>query len=135
MPAPAATRGFTLLELLIAAALAGILAAIAWPAYTAQIEQSRRADAAAALLRVELAQAGFHAHHGLYTRELRALGVPAQAGDGGRWQIELTRVHAEGWRAQARNSAARSDDDCAVLTLEVEGLQVRRGPALRCWPH
>jgi len=125
--------GFTLVELLIAATVVGILAAIAWPAYTAHIEQARRADAAAALLRVELAQARFRAHHGLYARELRALGVPAQAGADGRWRIELAAVHAEGWRARAVNEQARAGDACAALTLEADGLHLRRGPLPRCW--
>ncbi len=46
--------GFTLIEVMIAVAIVGILSAIAYPSYQQHVRSSRRADAQAALL--ELAQ-------------------------------------------------------------------------------
>ena len=44
------TRGFTLLEVIVAVAIVAILAAIAYPSYQSSVRKSRRSDAESALV-------------------------------------------------------------------------------------
>lgn len=55
----ARNRGFTLIELMIAIAIVGILTMVAYPSYQDSIRKSRRADGIAAALGIQVAQEKF----------------------------------------------------------------------------
>ena len=71
--------GFTLVELCIVMTVAGLLLTVAWPSYRAQLLRGQRADAVAALQRVQLAQESHRAFHGLYAAQLEAEADKAKA--------------------------------------------------------
>ncbi len=129
-------RGFTLVELCVVLALAGLLAAMAWPSWQSQLQRGYRADAVTALMRVQLAQESHRAHHGLYAAQLNVLrGAAAPVSGQGLYDIELTgggdRYEA---RARARSgSAVASDRACAELRLQVRDGLSEYAPSARCW--
>ena len=69
------TRGFTLIEIMIAVAIVGILAAIALPAYQEQVRKSRRATAEAHLMDIAARQQQFLLDNRRYATDLATLTV------------------------------------------------------------
>ena len=62
--------GFTLIEMLIAIAIIGILATVAYPSYNASKRKTRRSDAAAAALTIQVAQEKFRGSCRFYAQTL-----------------------------------------------------------------
>ena len=79
------SSGFSLIELMIVVAIVGILAAIAYPAYTEQTIRGRQSDGQVMLLEVMQAQERFYSQNQAYTTDLTALGYavanPESQGD------------------------------------------------------
>jgi len=65
-------NGFTMIELMISLVIVGILSAVAVPMYDDYIKKSRRSDAVAALLNVQLAQERHRATHTEYAASITA---------------------------------------------------------------
>lgn len=63
-------RGFTLIELMITVAIVGILAAIAFPAYTAYIARGRRAEVRAEVLKAEGWMERFYSENNRYANNV-----------------------------------------------------------------
>ena len=130
-------RGLTLVEVSVAAAVAGMLLATAWPALDAYLKRARRLDATSALTRLQMAQERHLARHGRYASELAALrpgsGARSEQGlyelaltDAGDGRVVLVaRVRADG--------AQRDDRECAEITLRLGDGVAERGPSGRCW--
>ena len=129
--------GFTLVEVAAVCAVVGVISALALPSYQGYLLRAGRADAVNALTRVQLAQARFHAAHGLYASELSALrGVPQPLSAQGRYSLALRTQGAEGYRATAAalpGGRQAADTECAVLSVEVAQGFTHIGPAARCW--
>lgn len=138
MPTPTGRRatGFTLAELCVALAVAGVLAAAAWPSFQSQLQRGRRADAVSALMRVQAAQESHRANHGLYASQLGTLtGATAPRSQAGLYDIQLAgggdQYEA---RATARaDGAAAGDAACGTLRLQVREGIADFAPSARCW--
>jgi type IV pilus assembly protein PilE len=129
-------HGFTLVELCVVLAVTGVLASIAWPTYQSQLQRSRRADAVAALTRLQFEQEKHRAQHGLYAAQLSALvGSATGRSSEGLYDIEL---RGGGDRYEARaiaraDTMVAGDAGCTVLSVQVRDGLVDIAPSPRCW--
>ena len=134
MAAPARTRGLTLVETCIVLAVAGILAAVAWPSQRAQLERARRLDGTLALTRLQIAQEQYRMRHGRYGAELAALG-PGRSPEG-HYLLAVADATADTVTLIARarpDGPQRGDADCRELTLRLDQGLSDAGPSGRCW--
>jgi type IV pilus assembly protein PilE len=134
-------RGFTLIELMIAVAVVGILAAIAYPSYQEHVRKARRADAQSALL--ELAQF-MERHYTANGRYLTAAGVApnlpfAEAPkDGSSKYYDLSfsaTPTASSYTLRAVPKGGMTGDACGTMTLSNTGAkgQATGASLAECW--
>jgi len=147
-------RGFSLIELMVAFVIIGILAAVAYPAYISFVQRSRRADAAAVLTVVVQAQERYRSNRSTYASELSDLGLQdADLAKAARhYTVALAGVGASaafttGYEAIATvksGSPQVNDTDCWTLAVRVEGANLSylasdktagRDQSAVCWPR
>ena len=131
-------KGLTLVELMVVVAVMAIIATVAYPLYTAQVQKSRRADAKIALEMVAAAQERFFTLNGTYSNTLAALDVSADiqggASNEGYYDISVTRPAADQFTVTAdidSGAAQSGDSDCAQFTLNQVG--AKGATSANCW--
>lgn len=133
----ARATGITLIELLCVISIIGILAAIAYPAFTEQAAKGRRAAARALIYEVLQHEERFYTENNTYTTDLTALGLPDP--------LETDQsTHSVGLAVGPTGDLATSvsitgtaivpDSKCTTLTLTSANAQSGTGtqPTL-CW--
>ena len=131
-------KGLTLVELMVVVAVMAIIATVAYPLYTAQVQKSRRADAKIALEMVAAAQERFFTLNGSYAATLSSLNVSADIQGGssneGYYDISVARPAADQFTVTAdtdSGAAQASDTGCAQFTLNQVGL--KGATSANCW--
>jgi type IV pilus assembly protein PilE len=153
-------RGLTLIEMMIAVAIIGIIAAIAWPAYERQSAKGRRTDAAMALTSGRQALIAFRSDNGGYPADAataltelqnyrptaantppvdckneRGYQITAGGVDScqGYFTITVSAANTNSFTLTATPTIA--DTECTTLTLDHLGTRgsTGTGPLDRCW--
>jgi type IV pilus assembly protein PilE len=136
------SAGITLIELMIAVGIVGILAAIAYPSYQAQMRRGNRTDAKAELMKaaqeLEKCFTRFGAYDNAACNSYNGILGGARVSEGGRYGITFTAgsVTPTTYILRATVRAGQlADPECGTLTLDQSGRRDRTGnaPMDRCW--
>lgn len=135
------TRGFTLIELMIAVTILAIIVGIAYPSYTSHVAQSGRAEGVALLLDAANRQQQYYLDHHAYTSDMTKLGYSAdpQFSETRLYSVDATAADVNGFTlvATAKGAQATRDTGCTSLSLNELGTRGSNGNATDtsgCWP-
>lgn len=124
--------GFSLIELLIAVVIVGILAAICYPSYQQYVLRSYRAEAISQLLQLANAQEQHLADYGVYSADLAVLG--AKASERYQFKVNLSAAQQEFELTAQAQGLQQADSECPLFTLNHHGQRNSQEPqALVCW--
>ncbi|RZF80662.1 type IV pilin protein [Pseudoalteromonas sp. CO325X] len=128
-------KGFTLIELMIAVAIVGILAAIAYPSYQQFVISSGRSEAMTALLDAASKQEQFFADNRQYTASMADLGL-SNSTESDLYSLSAT-VNAQSFiiTATPASGVALEDGECTSFTINEVGVKGSTGSADTdtCW--
>lgn len=133
-------RGFTLIELMIAVAILGIIAAIAYPSYLDQVRKSKRSEARSALMQAANRQERFYTTQYEYTSTLGqgGLGMNSET-ENEAYTLTIDSPDADGFEISANAQGDQLNDDCTKLTINEIGEKTAndKGPSddisQTCW--
>lgn len=124
---PNTFRGFSLMELLVALVVIGVLAGIATPMYQDHVRSGRRAAAQTALADIATRQEQFYLDNKTYTTALGSAGLNTRAvTDGDYYALSVDAATsscaiANCYVLRAAPQASQAEDDCGTLTMTSQG--------------
>jgi type IV pilus assembly protein PilE len=127
-------KGFTLLELMIVAAIVAILAAVAVPSYSSYVIKTRRAAAAACLLELSQSMERYYTVNLKYT-DATLPSTQCQNELDGYYTFSLddTKLGQRTYALQATPEGSQAADACGALGLDQAGTKTAGGEAASCW--
>lgn len=122
-------RGFTLIELLVAMVIIGILAAVAYPAYTSQVIKSNRAAAQAYMVDLAQRETQYLADSRSYAGTVDLLNLPTPAAVSAKYTITIDTQDGPPptFTITATPVATSNQAGDGVLTIDHTGLKSPAG--------
>ena len=132
-------EGFTLIDVIIALAIVGILAAIAVPVYSDLIRKGRRLDAMNGLTRIQMEQAKYRASNVGYANRLSQLGWATDIADSddGFYRLRVVGIKGNNYAymaiAEPNPLTDQRQDQCQRFVLDQNGPDLIKSTAAYCW--
>lgn len=133
-------RGFTLIEILIAVAIVGILAAVAIPSYSHYLIDARRTDAISFLVEVAGEQQRYFTENNQYADSMKELGYGTEdtfTSPEGHYEISVANPGGTGrfllTATPLTSSPQAKDNDCLAFTISDTGAKKNTGTNTDCW--
>ncbi|QOL25771.1 prepilin-type N-terminal cleavage/methylation domain-containing protein [Thalassotalea sp. LPB0316] len=129
-------RGLTLIELMVAVAIIGILAGVAYPSYVDFVTRSNRAEPQRELMRIANLQEMFYVDNRAYTDDMKDLGLGADPfiTESGNYSIDATVNSAKDTfvlKATALGQQASADAVC--LNMQITETGAKSATSAKCW--
>ncbi len=139
-------RGFTLVELMVAVAIVGILAAIAYPAYRNYVMESNRTDAQEALTRLAGMEETWYMSHNAYADETDINQLGGSTSPQGYYDISIANTNCGSSGAYTCFTATAApvptgpqsqDTECGSFSIDQNGTETVSGTLQstpsKCW--
>jgi type IV pilus assembly protein PilE len=138
-----ASRGFTIIELMIVVIVLGVLSAVALPSFLDSVRKGRRTEAFAAIATIQQAQERWRSNNPAYASSLSNLVVTTPTRPGGYYTLAVsagsttssptdTDVAYIATASAASGTSQANDGDCAKLSVQVVRGNISYGSCASC---
>jgi len=135
---PKRRAGFTIIELMLVVAVAGVLALVAYPTFMESVRKGRRAEAVAALAQVQQSQERWRSNKSAYTDALANLNLDLKPGNktkSGYYTVSIESVGGSKYTATAQAVAGTSqshDTNCTTMRVRLIDSRIAYGGCNGC---